>query len=52
MKEDLPTEIEKRAQMIYPIVQAAKKMGHKATVIKDKLLLNGEWFNHLTIRPY
>ena len=42
ISEQFPKEIEDSSKALYPIMKKAKAEGHKTSLIKDKLFINGK----------
>jgi hypothetical protein len=53
VKEDLPLEIEKESAMLLPIFNAAKALGHKCNLVRNKLYINSQVYtiNNLNTLP-
>ena len=41
MSEDYPGEIDRRRKVLFPIMKAAQNEGHRASLVVDKLVIDG-----------
>ncbi len=50
MSEDFPGEIDKKRKMLFPIMKAAQKDGQRASLVIDKLMINGNKYTCDTVK--